>query len=129
MDHMSERSIGVVVGDLVREFQRFVGQTMDLAKAEMSAKGSRLAKDGVLMAAGGLISLIGLVFLLQAAAVGLTAFMPWWLSNLLVGGLVALVGLILLLSGYSQLKKMDMTPHETVESLKEDKEWAKKMTT
>jgi hypothetical protein len=45
---------------------------------------------------------------------------------LIVGFVVAAIGYTLVQKGISTLKQVDMAPRETIESLKEDKEWAKK---
>ncbi|MBV9280197.1 MAG: phage holin family protein, partial [Chloroflexi bacterium] len=50
---------------------------------------------------------------------------PWWLSALLVGLIVAAVGGFLVWRGMNDLKQGSMAPQATVESLKEDAQWAK----
>jgi hypothetical protein len=50
---------------------------------------------------------------------------PLWLSALVVGLVVAGVGYAVLQSGVSALKQANLAPKETIESLKEDAEWAK----
>jgi hypothetical protein len=44
---------------------------------------------------------------------------------LIVGGIVALIGYLLVQRGISALKRQDLTPRQTLESLKEDTQWAK----
>jgi len=55
----------------------------------------------------------------------LANFMPWWLSALLVGIVVAAIGYALVQRGMSALKKENLAPRQTMETLKEDTEWAK----
>ncbi len=74
------------------------------------------------MAYAGLLAIIaGVIFLLGLA-------IPLWLSALLVGIVVALVGYFLVRKGLDALKQENLTPQETINTLKEDKEWAKDQT-
>jgi uncharacterized membrane-anchored protein YhcB (DUF1043 family) len=57
--------------------------------------------------------------------VGLSRFMPLWLSALIVGVVVIVIGAIMIMSGRSSLQKMTVVPEQTVESMKENTEWAK----
>jgi len=59
---------------------------------------------------------------------GLGQLLPLWLSALIVGLVVAVVGYGVLQSGVSALKRANLTPQETIETLKEDAEWAKEQT-
>jgi predicted phage tail protein len=56
---------------------------------------------------------------------GLSYFIPAWLSALLVGGIIAVVSYVLVNSALSELRNMEVTPTETVESIKEDAQWLK----
>jgi len=51
--------------------------------------------------------------------------LPGWVAALLVGVVVAGLGYVLLQRGLEALKHADLTPHRTVDSLKEDSQWAK----
>ena len=54
--------------------------------------------------------------------------MSLWLSAILVGLVVALVGYFLFRRGLDALKRDDLTPRQTIETLKEDQQWAKDQT-
>jgi hypothetical protein len=56
--------------------------------------------------------------------VGLAQIMEPWLAVLIVGVVVAIVGLLLVQKGLSALKNFSLVPEKTIETLKEDKEWA-----
>jgi uncharacterized membrane protein len=81
-----------------------------------------------MLAAGGALAYAGLLAIIAAAIIALDAWMPLALSALLVGVLVALIGYFMLQKGLSALKQVDLKPRETIESLKEDKEWAQQQT-
>jgi len=75
--------------------------------------------------AGGMIAYAGLIGVMIAVIVGLSRFMPLWLSALIVGIVVIVIGAIMIMSGRSSLQKMTVVPEQTVESMKENTEWAK----
>ena len=122
-----EKSLGELFADLTRESSNLVRQEVNLAKAELSQKAAKVGKDAVLIAAGGFIAYAGALVLFAAIVLMLVqlANMPAWGAALLVS-LVALIGGgMLAMSGVNALKKVDPTPHNTLDTLKEDAQWAK----
>jgi uncharacterized membrane protein len=125
----ADRSLGELFSELAKETSTLVRQEVALAKNEMTQKAAEVGKDVGFLAAGGLIAyagfiaiLLGLIFLLNLAGV------PLWASALIVGVAVALVGAWLVSQGINRLKNADLAPRQTIETLKEDKEWAKDQT-
>lgn len=122
-----EKSLGELFSDLTRESSNLVRQEVNLAKAELTQKAAKVGKDAVLIAAGGFIAYAGALVLFAAIVALLVevAHMPVWGAALLVS-LVALIGGgLLAMSGINALKKIDPTPHNTIDTLKEDAQWAK----
>ncbi len=121
-----DRSLGELFADLAREMGSLVRHEVELARVEITQKASRVGKDIGFLAVGGAIAYAGLLALLAAAIVGLAQLgVPWWLSALLVGLIVAGIGYALVQRGLTALKREDFAPRQTLESLKEDKDWAK----
>jgi len=121
-----ERSLGELFGDLARDMGTLVSQEITLARTEMTAKASRVGKDIAFLAVGGMIAYAGLLAIIAAAILLLGSNgVPWWLSALIVGLVVAGIGYFLVQRGLSALKREDLTPRQTIESLKEDTQWAK----
>ena len=121
-----ERSLGELFGDLARDTGTLVRQEMELAKTEMTQKASRAARDVGVLAAGGLVAYAGFLGILAAIVLGLVAAgLDAWLAALLVGAVVAAVGALLVQRGLSALKREELAPRQTVETLKEDAQWAK----
>jgi hypothetical protein len=122
-----DRSIGELVGELTQDLGLLVRQEAQLAKSEMQAKLSRAITNLVSLAAGGVVVLIGAlgltaaIILLLIDPVGLDP----WLAALLVGVLLAGVGFVMLRGGLRELKQIDPTPRRTVETIKDDIQWAK----
>ncbi len=117
------RSLGDLFAELARETSTLVRNEVKLAKREMTDKATTAGKHIGSLVAGGAIAYAGFLVLLAALVMGLDEWMPTGLAALIVGALVAAVGYFLVQRGLSALKSMDLAPHETIESLKEDKEW------
>lgn len=123
-----ERSLGELFADLARETSTLVRQEVTLARTEMTQKVSQVGRDGGTIGIGGAIAYAGFLAIVAALILGLGQFLPLWLSALIVGLVVAGVGYAVLQRGVSALKRANLTPHETIETLKEDAEWAKDQT-
>jgi len=122
-----DRSLGELFAELTREIVTLVRQEAALAKTEMSEKASRIGKHIGMMAVGGAVAYAGLLAILAGIIITLAqqTEMEWWASALLVGAIVAAVGGFLVWKGLDALKHVDMAPRETIETLKEDKQWVR----
>lgn len=121
-----EKSLGDLFSDLARETGDLVRQEVTLARVEITQKMSKTAKDAGFLAVGGLVLYAGMLTLIATIVIILASIgVPWWLSALLVGLVVSAAGFFLVQKGMQALKKMDIVPKETVESVKEDAEWVK----
>jgi hypothetical protein len=121
-----ERSLGELFGDLARETGTLVSQEIALARTELTDKATRVGKDVAMLAAGGLVAYAGILAILAGVIVLIAdQGVPLWLSALLVGAVVAAGGYFLVMRGISALKHVDLTPRQTIDSLKDDTRWAK----
>ena len=127
-DGKDNRSLGELFSELAQETSTLVRQEVDLAKVEMGQKASRVGKDVGFLAAGGVVAYAGLLAILAAVIVVLDTFLPLWLAALLVGLVVVAVGYFLIKKGLDALKKEDLAPRQTMETLKEDGQWIKDQT-
>jgi hypothetical protein len=122
-----ERSIGELFGELSQDMGLLVRQEAQLAKTEMQAKLSKVTTDLVSLAAGGTVALVGglaltaFLILLLIDPIGLKP----WLAALLVGAVLAIGGWIMLQRGLKDLRRTDPTPRRTVDTIKDDIQWAK----
>ena len=123
----NEPSIGDLFSKLARDTQQLFKQEVNLAKTEMTQAASETGKAIAKLAAGALVLYAGFMLLLWAAIFGLrqAAEISWWASALIVGGATLLVGLILVLWARGQMKQVSFKPEETIDSLKDDRAWAK----
>ena len=120
-----ERSIGDLFANLTQDTRLLMIQELALAKSEIGQKVSQASSGATYLAMGGAIAYAGFLALLAAAILGLALIMPGWLAALIVGLIVAIIGYALVQKGMSTLKPKDLKPQQTIESVKETKEWAK----
>ena len=120
-----ERSLGELFAELSRESSTLVRQEIELAKTEITQKATAAGKDIAYMAVGVAVAYVGAIVLAFAIVYLLGEFLPLWVAALIVGGVVAAIGYFIAQSGLSKLKRTSLTPQRTIETLKEDKEWAK----
>ncbi len=121
-----ERSFAELLGQLSEDVSLLMRQEVQLAKAEMSHKLTRVTGDAVKLGTGALVALIGGLTLVSAVVLGLVALgVPPWLSALIVGAVLGGVGYSMLGRGVRDIKRVDPTPHRTVNTLKDDLQWVK----
>ncbi len=121
-----DRSLGELFSELTRELTTLVRQEAALARAELTEKAATVGKNVGFLAAGGAVAYAGFLALIAAVIIGLGQLgLPWWLSALIVGLVVAGIGYVLVQKGLTALKQVNLAPQQTIETLKEDKEWAK----
>jgi hypothetical protein len=120
---------GTSLVGLLREFaedtRMLVQQEIALAKMEAAHTAKRVAIDGAWIGAGAAVVAVGGLCLVLALALGLGALLgSYWLGTLITGLLLLLVGGLIAWRGVHDLKKGGFAPTDTVESLKDDKDWA-----
>jgi Flp pilus assembly protein TadB len=120
-----ERSFGDLFRQLTQDLSTLMRQEVMLAKTELSQKASEAGKDVSLLAAGGAIAYAGFLVILAGVVLALGLVLPWWASALIVGVVVAAIGYFLIRKGQTALKQADLTPKQTIETLKEDQQWVK----
>jgi uncharacterized membrane protein YqjE len=120
-----DRSIGGLIKELMQELTSLVRNEAELAKAEVSEKVSQVQNGIASMAIAGVLLLVGLIVLMDAAVVGVGYLLPpstrAWLAPLIVGGILAIIGFILLSKGRANLQSQNLAPQRTVESMRKDK--------
>jgi hypothetical protein len=119
-------SVGEIVGKLAGDFSRLMRAEIALAKAEAKEEVREAGKGIGMFAGAGYAGHLLLLFLSLAVMFGLGAWMPLGWAALIVGVVWGIVGFVLYTRGRSSLKRATPPMTETVETLKEDAQWAKK---
>jgi uncharacterized membrane protein YqjE len=124
------KSLGELFSDFTRELSTLVRQEVQLAKTELTQNVSKLVKNVVFLVVGGVVAWLAMHALLAAAIMGLMSTgMSGWLAALIVAGVLLLIGGVLAMMGISAMKKASIAPKETIQTLKEDAQWAKEHVT
>jgi len=122
----NDPSIGELVAALARDSQLLVRQELALARTELSQSVSRLVSAVVKMAIAAFVLFGGFLVLLFAATAAVHRRDYSWMVSALAVGIAALViGLILLMWARSNLRGASLAPTETIDTLKDDRDWAK----
>ena len=123
-----ERGIGELVKDLAGQTSTLVRQEIKLAQAEVTQKGKLAGKDAGMLAGAAVAALLMLGALTALLIVVLDSFMALWLAVLIVTVLWAVVAAVLAQAGRSALQSATPPVPQTVETVKEDIQWAKTQT-
>jgi hypothetical protein len=122
---MDNRPLGDLFGDLAADMSNLVRQEVALAKLEVTQKAKYLGRNVGYLVVGGAVAYAGLLAVIAAIIMLLDNYMPAWGAALLVGVVVALVAWLMIGKAIAALQQADLTPRETVETLKEDATWMK----
>lgn len=111
--------------ELADESASLVRQEVNLARLEMKETAAAFAKDAVrlgiaagLAVAGGLALTAFLVLVIGNLLNG-----AYWAGALIVGVVFLLIGGLMAKSAVNDMKKIDVRPEQTIETLGEDKRW------
>jgi len=123
-----ELGIGELVKDLASQTSTLVRQEIQLAQAEVTEKGKVAGKGAGMLAGAAVAGLLALGALTAGLIAVLDTFMATWVSALIVMALWAIVAAVLAKSGRKSLQRATPPAPQTVETVKEDIQWAKTQT-
>jgi uncharacterized membrane protein YqjE len=123
-----DRGIGELVKELAGQTSTLVRQEIRLAQAEVTEKGKLAGKGAGMLGGAAVAALLGLGALTALLIVALDAAMPLWLAALIVTVLWLAVAAVLAAAGRSALQSATPPAPQTVETVKEDIQWAKTRT-
>jgi len=124
----SDRSISSVLRDIVGNVQDIVRSELRLAKIEFGEEITKAKAAGILLGLSAAAGFIAVFFALIAALFGLTLVMPNWAAALVIAVVLGVVALVMLSSGRKLLRKVHPLPKHTVDTVKENFQWAKQHT-
>ena len=119
------RSVGELLGEVTGDLSRLMRQEVALAKVELKEEATKTGKASGMLAGAGAVGYLVLVFLSLALMFALDNVMGIGWAALLTAVLLGIVSAVLFVLGRNRLKQVNPTPEQTVETLKEDVQWAR----
>src|SRR5215207_982168 len=123
-----ERPIGELVKDLSQQTSTLVRKEIELARVELQEKGKVAGKGAGMLGGAAVAGLLALGALTAALIALLDKAMATWVAALIVMALWAIVALVLAKAGQNALKRATPPAPQTVDTVKEDIQWAKNPT-
>lgn len=117
-------SLGDTVTGIIRDVQDIVRGEVQLAKTEIKEDAGKMGKALGMIGAAVFLALVGFIFLMLGVTYLLNKSLEMWIAAGIVGLVLLIVGAIIGMTGKKQMQEANMVPDKTIESLKEDKEWA-----
>jgi Putative Actinobacterial Holin-X, holin superfamily III len=123
---LREQPMGELFKQLSNDLSTLVRQELKLAQAEMTEKGKNAGVGVGLFGGAGIVGLLALGALTAFLIAGLATGMDVWLASLIVTVAYAAIAGVLALIGKSRVTEaVPPFPEQTVETVKEDVQWAK----
>ena len=123
-----ERPIGELVKDLSSQTSTLVRQEIALARAELQEKGKLAGKGAGMLGGAAVAGLLAAGALTAALIALLDKAMATWAAALIVMALWAIVAAVLAKAGQRSLQNATPPAPQTIETVKEDIQWAKNPT-
>jgi hypothetical protein len=122
-----DASTADLLKELSEQTTRLVRQELDLAKAEVSAKGKQVGIGAGMLGGAGLLGLYAVGALTAAAIAALSLSLATWLAALIVAVIWAAAAGVAALIGKKKVRQaMPPVPQDSVDSVKEDVRWTKR---
>jgi hypothetical protein len=128
-EELRERPVSDLVKQLASQTSTLVRQELDLAKAEMTEKATIAGKGAGLIGGAAVVGLLAAGALTACLILVRSEAMDAWLAALIVAVVMGAVAAVLGLAGRNKVRQATpAVPEQTVETVKEEVEWAKTRT-
>jgi hypothetical protein len=119
------RDFKKLITDIVQDITRIFRAEVQLARAEISEKVSSAGSAAGAMAVAAVTGLLAAGSIVAAGIAALALVFPLWAAALIMGVLLLIVAGIAYASGRVKLKRVAPTPQRTVQTIKDNIEWAR----
>ena len=124
--NLHDKSLAELFKDLSQQTATLAREEVELAKAELTAKGKRLGLGAGILGGAGAVAFLALGALVACVIAALSEALPVWLAALIVAVVLLAVGAALGLVGKAEIQRASPpVPEEAVKSTKEDIAWLK----
>jgi tetrahydromethanopterin S-methyltransferase subunit C len=120
-----DSSLGELVSEVTSDVQTLFREEVELAKIEVREEATKAGKAAGMFGGAGFAGYMVALFASLAAVFGLANVMdPAW-AALIITGVWAVIGAVLFVLGRSRMRTVSPKPEQTIETLKEDAQWAR----
>jgi hypothetical protein len=123
-DSTPPQGVGSLVSGVIEDLQSLVRSEVQLAKTELKEDAQQIGSGAAMIAAGALVGLVGFIFLMLGVTYLLNKSIEMWLAAGIVGLVLVVIAAIVAMSGKGKLSAANLKPQQTIDSIKENKEWA-----
>ena len=120
-----DRSLGDLFGTLAEDMGTLVRKELELARIELRDEVDASKRAGAMLGATALTGYLAVLLLSFAAAWGLAEAMPEGVAFLIVGAVYAVIAAVAWSRTRTQLRRVRPVPQQTIDTVKEDMQWAK----
>jgi len=125
---MADRTFADVMQDIVRHVQEIVRAEVRLAKVEIGEEVDKSKASAMMLGVGAITAFFATFFLLFMIVDALSTAMPTWAASLIVAVVLAIAAAVMLSTGMKRYREIHPAPERTVETMKENIQWAKQQT-
>ena len=125
---VEDHSVGDLLGRVTSDLSTLMRQEVELAKVEIKEEATKAGKASGMLAGSGAVGYLVLVFLSLALMFALDDVMPIGWAAVITAAVLGIVAAVLFVLGRKRLQQVNPKPQQTVETLKEDVQWAKNRT-
>ena len=125
---LKERPIGELLKELSQQTSTLVRQEIELLKAELTEKGKQAGMGAAFFGGAGVIGFLTLAAFTTFLILALAEFMPGWVAALIVTVVYGAIAAVLAMRGKTKVQDATPPAPQTVETVKEDIQWAKNPT-
>ncbi|CAA9252934.1 MAG: protein of unknown function DUF1469 [uncultured Corynebacteriales bacterium] len=122
---VENQSVGELLGRVTTDLSTLMRQEVELAKVELKEEATKAGKASGMLAGAGAVGYLVLVFLALALMFALDAVMPMGWAALITAVVLGIIAGVLFAMGKKRMQQVNPKPEQTVETLKEDVQWAK----
>lgn len=124
-NELRSHSTGDLVKQLSDQTTTLVRKEIELAKAELSEKGKVAGQGAGMFGGAAVVGLLALGALTAMILALLDKAMDFWVAALIVTVLYGAIAAVLAMTGRDRVKQATPPAEQTVETVKEDVQWAK----
>ena len=120
-----ERTVGQLVGEIGGDLSRLFRQEVELAKTEIRDEAAKAGKAAGMFGGAGVAGWMSALFLSLAVVWALDSVMDAGWAAFIVAVLWGIAGAVLFAAGKNKAREINPVPEQTVQTLKEDAQWAR----